>query len=81
MDNLDGSSNEGKSLTSSMASMGKIANLSNSNSNENIKKNTIININNNQSISAKSMPLSKPVLMKSKTLMIPNPGKLKPKMK
>lgn len=71
-----------------------MANSSNSNSGESLSKNAIININNNQSISEKSMsinnnqsisdktmPKSKPVLIKSKTLMIPNANKLKPKMK
>lgn len=58
-----------------------MANSSNSNSGESLSKNAIININNNQSISDKTMPKSKPVLIKSKTLMIPNANKLKPKMK
>ena len=81
MDNLDASSNEDKGLISSVEK--RIGNSSNSNSGESIKvkKNTIININNNQSISDKSMPKSKPVLIKSKTLSIPNAGMLKPKMK
>jgi hypothetical protein len=77
VDNLDASSNEDKGLMSSVEKT--IGNSSNSNSGENIKKNTIIN--NNQSISDKSIPKSKPVLIKSKTLLIPNAGMLKPKMK
>lgn len=80
VENLDAcSSNDEKGLTSSIEK--NIVNSSNSNSGESLKKKTIININNNQSISDKSMPKSKPVLIKSKTLMIPNANKLKPKMK